>query len=117
MTSFETEDLLQQMDIQQLEREIRKSQLETKALVGDLGTPGAFFHWISIGISALITFVVTVTFVFFLRRYFRIQKCRAPTAPRMDQQMALMPPQPPMDPRPPMPVQLPNNPNIIFPRH
>jgi hypothetical protein len=57
MTSFETEDLLQQLDIQGLEQELDQAQTEQKLLVQNLNNPFSISHWIGVGISALVTFV------------------------------------------------------------
>jgi hypothetical protein len=71
MTSFETEDLLQQMDIQRLEQELERAESEQATLVRDLSNPFSIFHWIGVGISALVTFVAVTVLAGCLIRRFR----------------------------------------------
>ena len=82
MTSFETEDLLQQMELQQLQQAADLAQVERLELQQTLESPFSFFHWISIGFSAIITFVVVTLVAWCVIRYLRMrQQCHAPSAP------------------------------------
>jgi len=73
MTSFETEDLLQQMDIQRLEQELEQAQADHRTIAQSLNRPLSAFHWIGIGISALVTFVaVTILSGCLIRRFRQI---------------------------------------------
>jgi hypothetical protein len=81
MMSFETEDLLQQVELQQLQ--LQMEGLEHVKIADHLKNPWALFHWISIGISALFTFVCITIVAFCLRRYIMMIKAhnRTPSAP------------------------------------
>jgi len=67
MTSFETEDLLQQMEIQQLQLQV--DILKQERLDLQLNNPLSMFHWIGIGISALVTFITVTALAVCARRY------------------------------------------------
>jgi uncharacterized membrane protein YcjF (UPF0283 family) len=71
MTSFETEDLLQQLDIQRLEQELQHAQTEQRLLVQNLNNPFSLFHWIGVGMSALVTFVAVTILAGCVIRSFR----------------------------------------------
>jgi hypothetical protein len=77
MTSFETEDLLQQLDIQRLEQELEHAQTEQKLLVQNLNNPFSIFHWIGVGMSALVTFVaVTILAGCAIRSFRQLSQAR-----------------------------------------
>ena len=98
MLSFETEDLLQQMELNRLEVELNKTRTETLDLSTSLNNPFGWVHWVSAVISCFTTFISTMMFLGFLR-WIRRRQLPAPSAP------GLLPvvyhqPQPPMAPNP-----------------
>ena len=103
MTSFETEDLLQQMELQQLQQAAELAKVERLELRQEISSPFSFFHWISIGVSAVITFLAVTLVAACIIRYVRWRRqCHAPSAPS--------PPAPALEMQlPPVPVQPPRN--------
>jgi len=81
MYSFETEDLLQQMDLQRLEKELEKAQNETLQLSSTVNNPFGLMHWISAIISCVVTFVSTILLIGFLRWYNQRRLRHQPSAP------------------------------------
>ena len=81
---METEDLLQQMELHQLQNALNQMDLKQQELELRASDPWDFVHWIGILISAIVTFVIVTLFVGCLRRVI-LQKIRdarhAPNAP------------------------------------
>ena len=102
MTSFETEDLLQQMEINQLQTALDESNKRQLELEDQTSNPWVFVHWIGILISALVTFVAVTIVAGCLLRYFRHVHASwsKPSAPVLELPM-IAPPQPqaPVAPR------------------
>jgi hypothetical protein len=80
-TFFETEDILQQIEMQQLKMQIEL--LEQVKLEQRLNNPLSMFHWIGVGISALVTFVLITLLAMCLRQYitYRLRSQPAPAGP------------------------------------
>jgi len=81
MYSFETEDLLQQMDLQRLEKELEKAQNETLQLSSTVNNPFGLMHWMLAIISCVVTFVSTILLIGFLRWYNQRRLQHQPSAP------------------------------------
>ena len=102
MSSFETEDLLQQMEINQLQTALDESNKRQLELEDQASNPWAFVHWIGILISALVTFVAVTIIAGCLIRYFRHVQASwsKPSAPVLELPMIAPPPnQAPVAPR------------------
>lgn len=65
ISSFETEDLLQQMELQQLRGELEKATLTLESSLNNLLS---WFRWISFAISSVITFVEVTGLAYCLRQ-------------------------------------------------
>jgi hypothetical protein len=94
-TFFETEDILQQIEMQQLKLQV--DILEQEKLDVKLNNPLSMFHWIGIGVSALVTFVLITLFAMCLRQYitYRLRSHHTPTTPSAPAlEMAHNPPAP-----------------------
>lgn len=84
MASMETEDLLQQMELHQLQNALNQMDLKQQELEHRASDPWDFVHWMGILISAIVTFVIVTLFVGCLRRIVlqKIKDARhAPNAP------------------------------------
>jgi hypothetical protein len=83
MASFETEDLLQQMDLHRLQEELNKAQLETVKINTSLNNPFGIVHWIAAILSSLTTFVSTLLVIKFIQwiQNRRTLKASAPPLP------------------------------------
>ena len=62
MASMETEDLLQQMELHQLQSALEQNDHKQQELDGKTSNPWEFVHWIGIIISAVVTFVIVTIF-------------------------------------------------------
>lgn len=82
MSSFETEDLLQQMDLHRLQKELEKTKEETLEINTSLNNPFGLVHWIAAILSSITTFVSTLI-VIKLALWFQARRAMKPTAPPM----------------------------------
>jgi hypothetical protein len=98
MASFETEDLLQQMDLHRLQEELNKAQLETVKINTSLNNPFGIVHWIAAILSSLTTFVSTLLVIKFVQwiQNRRSLKASAPPLPMAPQIVYQPPANPPL---------------------
>jgi hypothetical protein len=98
MASFETEDLLQQMDLNRLQEELNKAQQETVKINTSLNNPFGIVHWIAAILSSITTFVSTQLVIKFVQwiQNRRSLKASAPPLPMAPQMVYKPPANPPL---------------------
>lgn len=80
MSSFETEDLLQQRELQQLRQEIEQAETETHKLQTTVTNPFQLVYWIAPLIASLGTFTTTFLILAIIKWWLRNRRCqRGPT--------------------------------------
>ena len=107
MSSFETEDVLQQMELLALQQRLDKADEETRRY----SDPFQWIHWVSAIISSIGTFVSIMIMGAFIKWLRRRHQANTASAPRPDQTAIHGPPGLLYQPAPPYPA---NEPRIQF---